>query len=116
MGALRRWSRARLLLAAALLDLWGCARGADSPREAAELYRGHCARCHGSDGKGDRRSIGLNPNLDLTAAPNVQRGNRDQIRQRIADGYGPMPAFSTKLDARQIELLTTYAIELAKEK
>lgn len=116
MGALRRWSRARLLLAAALLDLWGCARGAESPPEAAELYRGHCARCHGPDGKGDRRSIGLNPNLDLTAAPNVQRGNRAQIRQRIADGYGPMPAFSTKLDARQIELLTTYAIELAEEK
>ena len=108
MSALPRWSRARPLLAAALLCVLGCGRGSGSPREAAELYRGHCARCHGPDGKGDRRSIGLNPNLDLTAAPNV--------RQRIADGYGPMPAFSTKLDARQIELLTTYAIELAKEK
>ncbi len=113
MRALRTSPWACSLLGVALLDLWGCAR--QPSREAAELYRRHCARCHGPDGEGDRRTVALNPNLDLTAAVNVQRGNRGQVQRRIADGYGPMPAFSSKLDAREIELLAAYTIHLAKE-
>jgi cytochrome c oxidase cbb3-type subunit 3 len=103
-------------LLAALLALSGCARGGESPREAAELYRRQCARCHGPDGKGDRRTIAVNANVDLTGSVNVQRGNRGQIRRRIAEGYGPMPAFASKLDAREIELLTAYTIQLAQRK
>lgn len=83
--------------------------------DVGELYRDYCARCHGPDGRGDPRTIALNPNLDLTRAPLVRAGDRAEIRRRIAEGFGPMPGFARKLDAQDLERLTDYTLNLREE-
>lgn len=104
-----------LWLALGALALWGCGAGRnDSARDGAELYRTYCARCHGQDGRGDRRSVGLNAKLDLTRSELGRSGSRQRIYQRIAFGYGPMPAFSHKLEPKDIELLTQYSLDLVE--
>lgn len=104
-----------MALAAAALG-WAC--GAGKPQASTlsdgELYARFCARCHGTDGRGDPRSVGLNPALDLTQSKLARSRSRQQVYQRIAFGYGPMPAFSHKLDARDIERLTQYSLQLAE--
>ena len=103
-----------LLLGAAALA-WACGgpTGGSSLGDA-ELYSRYCARCHGDDGRGDPRSVGLNPALDLTQSALGRSRNHLQVYQRIAFGYGPMPAYSRKLDPKDIERLTQYCFHLAE--
>ena len=83
-----------------------------SGRSASELYGEHCARCHGDDGRGDPRVLGLSPNSDLTRSPLIRRKARGPIYQRISQGSGTMPAFAHKLELGDIELLVDYVLEL----
>lgn len=78
-----------------------------------ELYDRHCARCHGDHGEGVPRSLTLYPHANLLASPMARRGDRAAIRERIADGPGPMPAFKRRLDAQEIERLVGYTIQLS---
>ena len=109
-------ARALPLLVGAAAVVWAC--GAPKPKASSlsegELYTRYCARCHGEDGRGDPRSVGLNPALDLTRSALAKRGARQQIYQRIAFGYGPMPAFSHKLDPRDIARLTKYSMQFVE--
>ncbi len=104
------------LLLAVAAAVWACGAGSPHPSTLsdAELYSRYCARCHGEDGRGDRRSVGLNPALDLTRSELGRRRARPQIYQRIAFGYGPMPGFSRKLDPKDIERLTQYSVQFAE--
>jgi mono/diheme cytochrome c family protein len=52
------------------------------------------------------------PGLDLTTSGWVRRGDRDEVRERIADGHGSMPAFAKKLSAGELEGLVDYVLEL----
>ena len=88
----------------------GCAR---KNLAAPELYDPDCARCHGDRGQGDPRSLTLYPHADLLASPMAQRGDRAAIRERIAEGFGPMPAFKRRLDSREVERLVDYTIQLS---
>jgi mono/diheme cytochrome c family protein len=103
--------RTALLLAAALAVLAGCAR---KDPTAPEIYATYCARCHGERGrgKGDADSLTLYPHLDLLASPMVRGGDRAAVRQRIREGYGPMPGFARRLDARQLERLVDFTLQL----
>jgi mono/diheme cytochrome c family protein len=95
--------------------VWACGTTPHSSTLSdAELYSRYCARCHGEDGRGDRRSVGLNPALDLTRSSLARSRSRQQIYQRIAYGYGPMPAFSHKLDRQDIERLTQYSLQFVE--
>lgn len=76
-----------------------------SGKPAGQLYAENCLRCHGADGRGDSRQLTLAPNLDLTRSVMVARGARGAIYQRIAQGYGSMPAFGYKLERGDVELL-----------
>ena len=100
---------------AALAMILAVPLAACGPRErnAAALYRGYCVRCHGADGRGDPRSIGLYPNLDLTSAPLVRHRVRGAIYNRIAEGYGPMPGFAHRLEPQEIEALVDYTLRFA---
>ena len=100
---------------AALAMILAVPLAACGPRErnAAALYRGYCVRCHGADGRGDPRSIGLYPNLDLTSAPLVRHRARGAIYNRIAEGYGPMPGFAHRLEPQEIEALVDYTLRFA---
>jgi len=104
--------RPLLLLAALplLLPSMGCAR---KNLTTPELYETYCARCHGAKGEGDRRSLKLYPNLDLLASPMVRRGDRAAVRQRIAEGHGPMPGFARRLTAGEVERLVDFTFQLS---
>lgn len=106
------------LLAVHLLLVLGAAGCAGAELDGGNLYRAHCARCHGAGGKGDRRSLGLYPNLDLTASPLVRAGPRGRglIYQRISEGYGAMPGFAAHLGTADIEKLIDYILRLGQEK
>ncbi|HEY0782727.1 MAG TPA: cytochrome c [Thermoanaerobaculia bacterium] len=96
--------RPALLVAA--LSLAACGNG----EEGAALYRQNCVRCHGLDGKGDRRSVQLDPRLDLTRSLMVQRRERGTIGSRISEGYQAMPGFSHRLERDQVEALVEYTL------
>ncbi|MFY9824225.1 MAG: cytochrome c [Thermoanaerobaculia bacterium] len=78
-----------------------------------ELYDDYCARCHGEHGEGNPRSLTLYPHANLLASPMALRGDRAAIRQRIAEGTGPMPAFKRRLEPQEVERLVDYTIQLS---
>ena len=104
--------RPLLLLVAALLPLAACGNG----EEGAALYRQNCVRCHGLDGKGDSRSVQLDPRLDLTRSPMIQRRERGAIGSRIGEGYQAMPGFSHRLERDQMEALVDYTLRFGSGK
>jgi mono/diheme cytochrome c family protein len=87
-------------------------------RDAGDLYRTHCVRCHAADGRGDRRSVGLYPELDLTASTMVRAGSsaRGLMYRRISEGYGAMPGFADRLDTADIQRLVEYVLRLPQGK
>jgi mono/diheme cytochrome c family protein len=103
---------AALLAAAGLAGFSGCDRPGN--RSAAELYPKYCARCHGPDGRGVPRQTKSHPKADLTLTEARGGGARDFFYRRIAEGYGPMPAFSRKLSPQEIERLVDYTMALAR--
>jgi len=105
-----RW----FLLAALLLPALalGCARD----RSAPGLYRSYCRRCHGPNGEGPKRPVKLYPYLNLRRSPMVLRRDREAVRQRIAEGHGPMPGYKRKLTIEEIERLVELTLQLPAPK
>lgn len=101
------------LLAVALPLLAGCAR---RNMTTPELYATYCARCHGERGEGKGDNLALYPHLNLLTSPMARRGDRAAVRQRIREGYGPMPGFARRLDPREVERLVDFTFQLAKER
>jgi len=97
--------RCGLLWAGALITALAACAGAPKDRTAPGLYAGYCARCHGDDGRGDPRKRQDNPGLDLTVSEAVRQGQPQQVRQRIAEGHGSMPAFAEELTAEELDAL-----------
>jgi len=87
-------------------------------RDAGGLYRTHCVRCHAADGRGDRRSVGLYPELDLISSTMVRAGSRARglMYRRISEGYGAMPGFADRLDTADIQRLVEYVLRLPQGK
>jgi mono/diheme cytochrome c family protein len=105
--------RTALLLAAVVLTvLAGCAH---KDLTAPELYSTYCARCHGEQGrgKGDPEDLTLYPHLNLLTSPMVRGGDRAAVRQRIREGYGPMPGFARRLTPQELERLVDFTFQLA---
>lgn len=95
---------------ATAIGLAACGPDDDSPRG---VYRAQCARCHGLDGRGNPRAVDAKPGLDLRESDLAQRLDRAEIRRRIVEGEGTMPAFGEKLTGDQIDSLVELSIELA---
>ncbi|MEO8277100.1 MAG: cytochrome c [Thermoanaerobaculia bacterium] len=106
-------SRGILALAATLstLAIAGCGPPT-SGKTAVALYTENCARCHGADGRGDPRQVGLAPASDLSRSALIRAQARGPIYLRITQGYGSMPAFSYKLERGDIELLVDYVMAI----
>ncbi|HEY8021347.1 MAG TPA: cytochrome c [Thermoanaerobaculia bacterium] len=101
------------LAAAALSGLFlALACGPHEDRMAEQLYPEYCARCHGTDGKGDPRRVNLYPNLDLTRSKLTGKGAHFVVYRRIAQGYGPMPGFVNRLSQVEIDRLADYSMKL----
>jgi mono/diheme cytochrome c family protein len=100
-----------IVLSVALAALCtGCAR---KNLTTPELYETYCTRCHGDRGEGAPRSLTLYPHASLLASPMARRGDRAAIRERIAKGFGPMPAFKRRLKPQEVERLVDYTIQLS---
>lgn len=97
----RRGSAAAPWLLIATLAAWPAAHAADTVK-GAELYRLHCAGCHGGDGRPvmpmapdfSRPTTLLKPDLTLLAA--------------IRNGRGAMPAYQGLLRDREILDVVAY--------
>ena len=72
--------------------------GAPSTGEVAALYADNCSGCHGADGSG-----GSGPAL-------TGEDDLDEVRARIENGGGPMPAFSGQMPPGQIDALAQYVV------
>jgi mono/diheme cytochrome c family protein len=87
-------------------------QGASAEREmmlqgAAKLYRRHCRRCHGADGKGEATVRGGPP--DFTCRAWQQRQSDAQLLASILDGKEKcMPAFRNRLTEDQAADLIDY--------
>jgi mono/diheme cytochrome c family protein len=115
-GALPTVALAMALAAAALLAGFALAcRPDESDRSTEALVRRHCARCHGIDGRGNRRAVARQPGLDLTRSELAARGDRDELHRWIAEGEGTMPGFAEKLSPEEIERMIDWAVELTHE-
>jgi mono/diheme cytochrome c family protein len=52
----------------------------------AELYAGNCASCHGTDAAGGRNGSGV-------AGPDIRCKGAGDVREKVREGDGDMPAF-----------------------
>ena len=84
----------------------------DGDRSTAALVRRHCARCHGLDGRGNRRAVARQPGLDLTRSELAARGDRAEVRRWIEEGEGTMPGFEEELSNEEIERLVDWSMGL----
>ena len=102
------------ILAAAVLFAAGCSdpTGPERPLDGAVLYRQHCARCHGPDGRGVPQVPGVR---DLTDARVIGNLRNDQIKMAIRMGKPPrMPAFGDRFTDAALEVLVAYVRSLAE--
>jgi len=97
-----------LLAAMPLLSLTACARD----RSAPGLYKSYCQRCHGQSGEGPKKPVKLYPHLNLQSSPMVLKRDRAAVRQRIAEGHGPMPAYSKRLTPEELERLVDFTLQI----
>lgn len=84
-------------------------RKPSSRSKVDELYNKNCARCHGSDGRGDTPGGHLYNAPDFTS---VDWWNKDpgltttkRLRAVVAKGKAGMPGFGKKLTRPEINLL-----------
>jgi mono/diheme cytochrome c family protein len=101
-----------MLLLAAWVVLSSLATGCARDRSAPGLYRSYCRRCHGPNGEGPDRKVKVYPYLNLHRSPMVLRRDREAVRQRIAEGQGPMPAYQRRLTPEELERLVEFTLQL----
>ena len=78
---------------------------------ASRLYRRHCMACHGHDGKAQTSKGKFSHARDLTDAQWQADVSDERIFNSITNGRnvrGNMPAFSDKLDEREVNALVKY--------
>jgi mono/diheme cytochrome c family protein len=75
-------------------------------RTSRALYRQRCAKCHGTDGKGDEAREDTPKIPDFTSRAWQAQRSDAQLRTSILDGRGKdMPAFSPKITREQAQSL-----------
>lgn len=73
----------------------------------ASIYRAHCARCHGNDGRANTKEGRKTEAADLTE-DSVKAMSTEKMTRIIRNGKGDMPAFAKKLSAAQIAAVIQY--------
>jgi mono/diheme cytochrome c family protein len=80
-------------------------------RTAAQLYRRYCVSCHGNDGKAKTSKGRFSHARDLTDAQWHADVTDERIFNSIMNGRdvsGNMPAFSNKMNEKEVESLVTF--------
>jgi cbb3-type cytochrome c oxidase subunit III len=74
-------------------------------KEAKTLFKTHCVKCHGADGRGRTVEGEIAGAQDFTDQDWQQRVKEQRIINSITHGRGQMPAFEKKLGKDQIKSL-----------
>ena len=80
-------------------------------RTAAQLYRRYCVSCHGNDGKAKTSKGRFSHARDLTDTQWHADVSDERIFNSIMNGRnisGNMPAFSNKMNEKEVESLVTF--------
>ena len=108
---MRLLPRALILLALGAGPM-GCGEvaGPEKPISGKRIYDRHCARCHGSDGKG---VAGMTV-PDLTVRPRMEALGDEGIKRAIMQGRPPgMPAFGGQFVEPSHKVLVAYVRSLS---
>ena len=84
---------------------------AGNARTAAQLYRRYCVSCHGNDGKAKTSKGRFGHARDLTDPQWHADVSDERIFNSIMNGRdisGNMPAFSNKMNEKEVESLVTF--------
>ena len=96
-----------------------CTNPGDDPGQAvavdpAVIYAQMCARCHGSDGRGDPQIRQQLPVRDFSDPVFLARAGSEDIARVIMAGKGQMPSFGAMLSQPKIQSLSGYVRRLGK--
>lgn len=80
----------------------------DGLRGAVKLYRCHCQRCHGADGKGDGMTSDGIETPDFTSRAWQRQQSDARLLTSLLEGKKGMPAFEKKLSKEEAELLVEF--------
>ena len=72
------------------------------------VFKQHCAKCHGTDGRGRTVEGEIAGAQDFTDQDWRQRVEEQRIINSITHGRGQMPAFEKKLSKEQIKSLAAF--------
>lgn len=103
------------LTSLALVLAGGCSSptGPERPLDGKTLFLQHCARCHGTDGRGVPEVPGVR---DLTDARVMEQLRNDQLKMVIRMGKPPrMPAFGNEFTDAALEVLVAYVRSLSAQ-
>jgi len=79
--------------------------------DAAAIYKGKCAMCHGPDGAGQTPTGKTMKVRDLRSA-DVQKMSDADLTKIISDGKGKMPAYKGKVSPADIAALVGFIRKL----
>jgi len=72
------------------------------------VFKQHCVKCHGTDGRGQTAEGEIAGAQDFTDQDWQQRVTGQRIINSIRHGRGQMPAFEKKLSKEQIKSLAAF--------
>jgi mono/diheme cytochrome c family protein len=110
MGGVMRLYLAILVTTSIYLPLFASAFSMDAA-PASRLFRRHCVSCHGHDGKAQTSKGKFSHARDLTDAQWQADVSDERLFNSIMNGRnvrGNMPAFSDKLNEREVNSLVTF--------
>jgi cbb3-type cytochrome c oxidase subunit III len=77
-------------------------------REIRALFKQHCAKCHGKDGRGQTAEGEITGAQDFTDPDWQSTVEEQRMINSITHGRGQMPAFEKKLSKEQIKSLAAF--------
>lgn len=83
---------------------------ANKVKEVKTLFKTHCVKCHGADGRGRTVDGEIAGAQDFTDQDWRQRAEEQRIINSITHGRGQMPAFEKKLSKGQIKSLSAFVL------
>ncbi|OFW74354.1 MAG: hypothetical protein A2Y55_03200 [Actinobacteria bacterium RBG_16_68_12] len=83
----------------------GTGKSAERPTDGKSIFTATCSACHTLADAGTTGTVG--PNLD-DAKPSKER-----VVDRVTNGKGQMPSFSSSLDPEQIQAVADYVSSAA---
>ena len=102
-----------VLIAVVVIAAAGIPAMADSGPDAAPIYKGKCAMCHGPDGAG-QTPTGKTMKVRDLRSPEVKKMTDADLAKVISDGKGKMPAYKAKLSAADITALVNFVRAMKK--